>query len=122
MGLDQYLNVYCENFDKQFTYRKVNFLRGWMIRNTSLTENDNCKEVTVPLERLKELLKNCNDVLNNHDKADELLPSHSGFFFGTYDYDEWYFRGVEQVRDDLNEIIKIDMEYDIEFITYSDWW
>lgn len=37
--------------------------------------------------------------LREHTKAKELLPTTDGFFFGNTDYDEYYFRKVENVRD-----------------------
>lgn len=47
----------------------------------------------------EELLDLCNQVLEDHSKAQYLLPTMNGFFFGDTDYDEYYFKNVEEVRD-----------------------
>ena len=44
-------------------------------------------------------------MVNDHSKAEELLPSTSGFFFGNTDYDEWYYDGVENTIEMLDKII-----------------
>lgn len=45
------------------------------------------------------LLSRCNQVLKDRSKASELLPTMSGFFFGSTEYDEHYFKDVKEVRD-----------------------
>lgn len=127
MGLDQWLNAYdyddTEYFE--FTYRKINFLRNWMIKNTDLTDESDTDIVDVYIDSdtdnsLVKLLNDCNEVLKNNDKADELLPTLDGFFFGGCDYDKWYFEDVKQVRDDIQAII--DNKDKIAYVTYQDWW
>jgi hypothetical protein len=44
-------------------------------------------------------------VLENPKKAHELLPTRAGFFFGSTDYDEWYFKDVEDVRKQFKKLL-----------------
>ena len=37
----------------------------------------------------------CDKVLDDNSLAEELLPTRSGFFFGSTDYDEWYFEDIK---------------------------
>jgi hypothetical protein len=62
----------------------------------------------VPVGILEELRNTCKTVLEDRTKAVELLPTQSGFFFGSTEYDEYYF-------DDLKDTIKI-IEPAIELI------
>ncbi len=121
MGLDQQITVgYKDYNEKQYTYRKVNFLRGYLIKNTDLTEESNTETVDVSIEIIKKLYKKCNDVLENKVLAEDELPVKVGPFFGTHDYGEWYFEDVEEVKNDLEEILANEDE--IDYITYWDWW
>lgn len=54
---------------------------------------------------VKDLLSRCNEVLNDHSKASELLPTCAGFFFGSTDYDEWYFIDVKKVKEYIEETL-----------------
>ena len=121
MGLDQWLNVYYDDDSNEtFTYRKSNFLRGWMIRNTKLNADSDCEPVDVSTHLLEELYDECKEVLERHEKAEEILPTYPGFFFGTYDYDDWYFKQVKLVKEDVENILKRKKE--ISCMIYEDWW
>lgn len=50
-------------------------------------------------EDAEELLSKCEQVLQDHSKGPELLPTMSRFFFGSIDYDDYYYKDVEAVRD-----------------------
>lgn len=53
----------------------------------------------------------CREVLADHSKAGEFLPSQSGFFFGSQQYDEWYFKDIEYTADLCSRLIN---EFDFE--------
>ena len=42
------------------------------------------------------LLDVCKEVKNNPEKAEELLPPQSGFFFGDVTIDEYYFQDIDK--------------------------
>lgn len=120
MGLDQWIKYEDdEGHDLEKYYRKVNWLRGWMIENTSLDHDSNCEEVFISRSQLNELLKTCEYVLEHKNDAEEKLPTLGGFFFGTYDYDDWYFTEIENVRDGLKDILS---NKNLCEVTYYDWW
>ena len=123
MGLDQWVRVIDDEGDvEEITYRKFNWFRNWVINNTILTHESDCEEVIISKDKLQELLDVCEDVLKdkNPKVAEELLPVLGGFFFGTYDYDEWYYESVQIVRDDVKRILNKGNSV-IEVI-YEDWW
>jgi hypothetical protein len=44
---------------------------------------------------IEELHSICKEILDDNSKASELLPTQSGFFFGGTEYDEYYFKYIE---------------------------
>ena len=49
--------------------------------------------------------------------ASELLPTRDGFFFGSTEYNEWYFEYLLDFRDILKKLYYVDTEkYDIYYI------
>lgn len=97
-------------------WRKANHIHKWFVDNVQDGE-DNCVEYYVSKEQLKDLLKLCKDSLENKDKAQELLPTSSGFFFGSTDYDEYYYKDIE----DTIKIIEPLIESDGEIYYCSSW-
>lgn len=86
-------------------WRKANAIHSWFVRNVQ-DDDDNCQEHDVSREDLIMLLAVCNHVIQNKDKAEELLPTASGFFFGGTDYDDWYFDDIAKTIEGINEVLK----------------
>jgi hypothetical protein len=78
-------------------WRKSNQIHSWFVRNVQ-NGRDECQESYVSSEQLKELLQTVTEVLADHSKAAELLPAQGGFFFGSTDYDEYYFDDLEETK------------------------
>jgi len=75
-------------------WRKANAIHKWFVKNVQ-DGVDNCASHYVSRDKLEKLMELCKEVLDNHKKADELLPTGSGFFFGAIDYDEYYFEELQ---------------------------
>lgn len=75
-------------------WRKANQIHQWFVSNVQSGE-DNCAEYYVSREQLEELRNACMEVIKDENKADELLPTQSGFFFGSTEIDEWYWQDVK---------------------------
>ena len=69
-------------------WRKANAIHDWFVRECQ-GGVDECQPSYVGREQLVELKEACEQVLADRSKAKELLPTASGFFFGSTDYDEW---------------------------------
>jgi hypothetical protein len=119
MGLDIY-------FTKKKTsnigyFRKVNFLVRYFADLGFDVENQ--VPFSIDKEDVEELLNRCNKVLENHELADELLPTVSGFFFGSTDYDEYYFQNVERVKNYIEgELIPAFEDLDPDEGIYFETW
>jgi len=100
-------------------WRKSNEIHNWFVINCQ-DGVDDCRDSYVDREKLQELLNLCNEILSNHSKAKELLPTQSGFFFGSTEYDEWYFNDIEETRNVLTkELSSINNE--AEYYYHSSW-
>lgn len=87
-------------------WRKANAIHDWFVREVQNGEDD-CKTYYVSREKLQELEELCRRVVKSGEPevAAELLPTASGFFFGTTDYDEYYFEQIEWTAQRLAEIL-----------------
>lgn len=68
-------------------WRKANQIHKWFVNNVQDGEDD-CMEYYVSIDQLKALKTICEQVLKDKSRAQELLPSQKGFFFGSEEYDE----------------------------------
>ena len=92
--------------EEQLMYwRKANQIHQWFVKNVQDGEDD-CREYTVTVEELKQLMDVCYEVITDNSKAEELLPASRGFFFGGYDYDEYYFTQVTNTYKILKEVVE----------------
>ena len=80
-------------------WRKANQIHNWFVENVQ-DGNDDCNPYYVTREQLEQLKATCVEVLEHKSLAEDLLPTGSGFFFGSTTYDEYYYG-------DLNDTIKI---------------
>lgn len=60
-------------------------------------------------------------VMTNIEVAEDLLPTQSGFFFGSEDYDEDYMRDIEDTLEIINKALK-ETDFDNEMLYYVSSW
>ena len=99
-------------------WRKQNAIHQWFVDNCQNGEDD-CRAAYVSREKLKELKALCKKVLKNKDSASEELPTTQGFFFGSEEYDEWYFQGLEETVEIIDRCLKMPAEWEFEY--HSSW-
>jgi len=85
-------------------WRKSNQIHNWFVQNVQAGK-DECRPHYVSREKLEDLRNTCREVLSDHEKAEELLPAQGGFFFGSTDYDDWYFKDLEHTVEILNRCL-----------------
>ena len=96
-------------------WRKANEIHRWFVENCA-DGVDDCQPVYVDGSQLKLLLDMCKEVLEDHSKAEEVLPTQSGFFFGSTEYDEWYFKDLEKTVKMLE-----GLDFDGDYIYEASW-
>lgn len=101
-------------------WRKTNHVHRWFVENVQGGQDD-CERYEVTRAQLTELLGLCTQVLGDKEKAEELLPTTSGFFFGGTDYDEYYY---SDLRDTLRQLSKAisDTDFEKEIVFYQSSW
>lgn len=103
-------------------WRKANHIHQWFVTNCQDGE-DNCSEYYVPASKLKELMEVCREVLSarSTEKSEELLPTQSGFFFGSTDYDQYYYEDVAETFNMLGLLMAEDPNGEGDYYYQSSW-
>ncbi len=99
-------------------WRKANAIHQWFVDNCQ-DGSDDCREYMVSREQLETLLNLCNQVKENKGLASELLPTTSGFFFGSTEYDEYYFDDIDSTIEIINKVLQMEPSWD--FFYQSSW-
>lgn len=110
MGLDMQLMQRIENQDfiedptsvEIVYWRKANAIHKFFVGGD---DYESCDSIEVTRDMLGDLLDKCTLVLNDRSKASEVLPTTEGFFFGSIEYDEWYFNTLEKTIEDITPIL-----------------
>lgn len=114
-------------------WRKANAIHKWFVDNVQ-NGTDDCTRYWVDREKLEQLLEVCKQVLEVYEdsslsseevkrKISSLLPVQEGFFFGSYEYDDWYITDIKETIAVLEEEIKSpDFENKEYFYYYQSSW
>lgn len=95
-------------------FRKVNCVYRYF--DDKLTD----ETAWVTKDECEDIVKRCSAVLENPDLASELMPTRSGFFFGSTEYDKYYFSDLKDVRKQFKSFIKyFKTDDDLVFIHMS---
>jgi len=102
------------------TWRKANAIHQWFVRNVQEGEDD-CKQYSVSVKQLKELLELSIQVQKEPNKALELLPTQGGFLFGSTEYNSRYFQSLDYTVEVLEAVLKEDEDQLQEYEYQSSW-
>jgi hypothetical protein len=95
-------------------WRKANAIHGWFVREVQAGEDD-CGSYYLSRARLGELQDLCQRVLDFKHLANELLPNTQGFFFGSQDYDEYYYQDIEHTLEIIERAMSLPDSWDLEY-------
>lgn len=113
MGLDMYIvkrgkdanqlsdEPYDDSNDVAY-WRKFNALHGWFVTHIQ-NGVDDCGSYEVTKEKLFDLLEVLEETLALQNPSK--LPPTQGFFFGSYEVDEWYWERVSSARETISGLI-----------------
>lgn len=101
-------------------WRKANAIHKWFVDNCQ-GGRDECQETWISREQMQQLIDICKEILKDRKKADELLPTASGFFFGSTTYDEWYERDLEYTVERFEKILADPAFEKADFYYQSSW-
>lgn len=110
-------------------WRKANAIHGWFVNNVQAGVDD-CNHYDVSREQLKQLRDICADILAHRDSSESTaeimtgyslakLPPTSGFFFGSNDIDEWYYKDLEDTITICDRALMLPPEWMLQY--HSSW-
>ncbi len=99
-------------------WRKANAIHKWFVDNVQDGE-DNCQEFYVTHEQLKDLLDTCKSAVARKDPNQ--LPPQAGFFFGSYDIDEYYWGQIKGTIKQLSKLVELPDFEELSFYYQSSW-
>lgn len=136
------LSTSANNDDPEIMYwRKANAIHNWFVENVQ-NGVDDCGYYEVSIDQLYDLMDRCGKILvtipkletilvseeYNYvfptkaiEKAQEVLPTTSGFFFGDTDYNYFYF---QEILDTYNVLKELAENFDSEkyyYYYHSSW-
>lgn len=148
MGLDMYFHKRSAVSEEAGYWRKANAIHKWFVENVQNGEDDcgeyhvSHEQMQELLDRVNKVLaastlvkgtlhagttyqdgkttENYVDGMVIHDPsvAQELLPTQSGFFFGSTDYNEWYIEDLKHTKEILEAALA---DKDAAYYYQSSW-
>jgi hypothetical protein len=100
-------------------WRKFNALHAFIVNNFA-DGKDECQKIVLYDEELKKIHDTLKTILDDTSLASQLMPPSQGFFFGTYEIDEWYWKDVENAYKVFSEILS-DGEETREYYYQASW-
>jgi len=107
-------------------WRKANAIHKWFVDHVQ-DGVDECQQTQVEREHLQELLDLCNLIWKNQNnktginEAEQKLPRHAGFFFGSTEMDKGYWDDIAETIDILTRVLSDERLEDCEFYYQSSW-
>ena len=138
-------------WDEVGYWRKANQIHNWFVKNVQdgiddcgtyeVTEEqlvdllDTCKEVKANSKLIDGKVKNGERLgengwepimedgqyIEDPTVAEELLPTTSGFFFGSEGYDQWYMADIDYTIETLTKVLE-ETDFETEMVCYSASW
>lgn len=106
-------------------WRKANQVHRWFVENVQ-DGVDECQEYGITREHIEALKEACMEVLSTKvgklDVAAEVMPTASGFFFGSTEYDEYYLEDMEHTVHVCDLALELLEKYPIMELSYHSSW
>ena len=93
-------------------WRKANAIHNWFVQNVQ-DDRDECQKSYVSPQNLRDLRHACLNVLAVKHRSEDViietavewgLAPKAGFFFGSQEYDEWYFQDLRYTVETINRL------------------
>lgn len=98
-------------------FRKFNALLKWV--DTHVKEVENLKDVILGKDDLQKLLDTL-DVINDKN-CHELFATTQGFFFGSTEYDEWYWQDINDLKTVIQKLLN-EVDFERMVVYFHAWW
>lgn len=95
-------------------WRKANAVHDWFVKNVQ-EGVDECQRSPVGRDDIQRLREVCQKVVDDPSLAASLLPTASGFFFGSTDYDDWYLKDIETTIEICDRALSLPDNWDLYY-------
>ena len=102
-------------------WRKANQIHAWIVDNCA-DGVDECQRIYVPRDKAQELVELCKQVIADPSLANDLLAPRAGFFFGSYEIDEWYLNDLQRTVEIFEKVLNSADKEQIDGVTYQASW
>jgi len=103
-------------------WRKANHIHYWFVENVFGGKDESLASSEVTKQQIFNLCRHCDIVLNNETKANEFLPTMSGPFFGSLNYDSFYFEETKRTHDELRKLLISPDFFEKNYLLYQCSW
>lgn len=100
-------------------YRKFNALHAYIVEQFA-DGADLCQPIELSKDNVYTILEILTTIRDDHSQA-YLMPPTGGFFFGSTDVDEWYFRAVEDAVQLFGKFLA-EIDFETEGLVYQASW
>lgn len=101
-------------------WRKANQIHNWFVENVQNGEDD-CDTYEVKQSHLVLLSSYCRMILSCLAHPAEVLPTKPGFFFGSTEYDSFYFHEILETYKKIENLIET-ISFDENYLVYQSSW
>ena len=101
-------------------WRKANAIHNWIVENCA-HGIDECQTIYMSRKSLENLRDCCERTLKEPKNAEAILPTADGFFFGSTEYDEWYFEDITYTKELLDKVLAFLNENDYDIYYEASW-
>ena len=102
-------------------WRKANQIHNWFVENIHNGIDDPCFTQEVTNETLNDLYNLCLNVLTRKDHPAGILPARPGCFFGSTEYDDFYYNEIDQTQSILASLLK-NFNFETHYLLYQCSW
>jgi len=98
-------------------WRKANAIHNWFVK-TCQDDNDDCRSSYVNRKQLELLKAICQEELkakDNPEASEGELEPKEGFFFGSYEKDEWYYGALEETIKIVTKCLELPEDWGFEY-------
>lgn len=114
------INKVSEIVESVGYWGKFNALHNWFVKNIQ-DGIDDCEDYWISGETLKQLLIILEKIYSKEGSPEELMPTQPGIFFGSIEYDEYYYQDVANSIDIIKTVLE-ETDFSRASIYYSSSW
>jgi hypothetical protein len=103
-----------------FYWRKANQFHHWFVE-TVQNGADDMDTYSVTSKNVKELYDLCELTIRQGQNPNDILPTRPGPFFGSTDYDKYYYWEVKRTQSFLSELLTT-FNFDTHYLLYHANW